>query len=224
MKVVVVEDQILFREFLIDSLQNKLGCEVVGTAIDGPGALDLISRLKPELVILDILIPEISGIVVARSLRKDFPRIRILALSNEMDAKTLHQVHQLRLNGFVDKNAASFEVLEEALTVIRAGGRFFSESMVRAVKELRADPEAFMKILSPREQEILTHIGGGLSDQEIGMRLGLSDTSVQSHRRNLLRKLNCHSTPQLIRFAQDKGFWKPSFEKMNLVENYHLHE
>jgi len=223
MKVVVVEDQVLFREFLIDCLANQLGYEVIGTAVNGPEALELIPRLKPELVVLDILIPELSGIHVARSLRESFPAMRILGLSNEMDAKTLHGVHQLRLNGFVDKNAATVEVLREALETIRVGGRYFSESMVEAMKKLRTNPEAFMKILSPREQEILTHIGGGLSDEDIGMRLGLSTTSVQSHRRNLLQKLNCHSTPQLIRFAAENGFWKPAFERMNLIDSYHFH-
>jgi DNA-binding NarL/FixJ family response regulator len=224
MKVIVVEDQLLFREFLVNLLKDKLGLEVAGIAEDGETALKLFRDTCPDLVILDILIPKISGIQVARAILEERPGTRILAISSENDIKTIHQVHQLNLSGFIDKNEASVELLVEAIEAIRQRKRYFSESLKLTIRKLRADPQAFQKILTRREQEILTYIGGGLSDSEIGKRVGLSDTSIQSHRRNLFRKLDVHSTPELIRFAQESGFWKASFRKMGLSETYHIHD
>lgn len=224
MKVVVVEDQVLFKEFLIDLVEKRLAHEVVGTAADGEEALTVIRRELPDLVILDILIPKLSGILVARTIQEERPSTRILAISSESDIKTVHQVHQLNLAGFIDKNEASVEVLMAAIRAIEERKRYFSDSVKITVQKLRADPQSFQKILTRREQEILTFIGGGLSDGEIGQKLGLSDSSVQSHRRNLFRKLDVHSTPELIRFAQESGFWKASFRRMKLDDTYHYHE
>lgn len=224
MKVVVVEDQILFREFLVGLLRERLAMEVVGIAENGHEALEVIRSTQPDLVILDILIPKLSGILVARTILEERPITRILAVSSEMDIKTIHQVHQLNLSGFIDKNEASVEVLVEAIESVRQRKRYFSESLKITVRKLKADPLAFQKILTRREQEVLTLIGGGLSDAEISPRVGLSTTSVQSHRRNLFRKLNVRNTPELIRFAQESGFWKASFRKMDLDGSYHFHE
>jgi len=224
MKVVVVEDQVLFQEFLVDLLRNRLELEIAGIADNGEDALEIIRETRPELLVLDILIPRLSGIHVARTVQKECPSTRILAISSENDIKTIHQVHRLRLMGFVDKNEASVDILVEAVHSILRGKPFFSESLKLTVKQLKTDPKAFQKILTRREQEVLSYIGGGLSDEEIGHTLGLSTTSIQSHRRNLFRKLDAHSTPELIRFAQEAGFWKASFKRMGLGNSYHIHE
>lgn len=224
MRVVVVEDQVLFQEFLVDLLQNRLELEIAGIADNGEEALEIIRATRPELLVLDILIPRLSGIHVARTVQKECPSTRILAISSENDIKTIHQVHQLRLMGFVDKNEAGVDILVEAVRSILRGKPFFSESLKLTVKQLKTDPKAFQKILTRREQEVLSYIGGGLSDEEIGQTLGLSTTSIQSHRRNLFRKLDAHSTPELIRFAQEAGFWKASFNRMGLGDSYHIHE
>ena len=141
-----------------------------------------------------------------------------------MDDKTLLQVHQLRLAGFVDKNEASVEVLVEAIQRVAKGKVYFSPSMLQAVRKLRNSPLAFQKILTPREQEVLTLIGAGMTDEEIGEKLGLTIHSAHSHRQNLLDKLDFHSTPELMRFASETGFWKPQFRKMELMDRYHVPE
>jgi len=224
MRIVVVEDQALFREFLIACLVEDMGHQVVGIAKDGESAIEIVRREKPDLLILDVLIPRLSGIRVARTIRHELPNVRILILSNQMDAKTLYQLDRLYLAGFVDKNEASIEVLTEAIQAISNKKRFFSESMKSSIHRLKSDPNAFQKILTKREQEILTYIGAGLSDEEISGMLGLSSASVQSHRANLFRKLSVHSTPELIRYASEKGFWKPQFSRMDLTDSYHNHE
>ena len=224
MKVVVIEDQVLFQEFVLGLLKEMPEFSVVGTGRTGEEALELVRRHRPELLILDILIPRISGIQVASQVIKEHPHTRILAISSETDDKTIYQVHRRGLAGFIDKNAATVEAFKEALTAISKGKRYFSESLKLSLQELRADPQAFQKLLSRREQEVLTLIGSGLSDPEIGQHLGLSEGSIHSHRRNLFRKLDIHSTPELIRFAHESGFWKASFRKMGLTDTYHIHE
>ena len=224
MRIVVIEDQALFRELLIDEVQNKLGHEILGIAEDGESAIELVRSTKPDLLILDVLIPKLSGILVAKTIKQFLPQVRILILSNQMDAKTLYQLHKLYLAGFIDKNEASRKILGEALAAMEQKKRYFSESMQSAVRRLKSDPNAFQKILTPREQEVLTHIGAGLSDTEIGKMLGLNPSSVQSHRSNIMQKLNVHGTPELIKFASEMGFWKPEFKRMDLTDTYHTHD
>ncbi|MEX0332516.1 MAG: LuxR C-terminal-related transcriptional regulator [Puniceicoccaceae bacterium] len=224
MRVVVVEDQILFQEFLIDQLRDKMGFEIAGIATDGEAALELILREKPDLVILDILIPKLSGIHVARRLLAVMPKLRIIALSAETDPKTVYQVNKQHLPAFIDKKEASVDVLRQAIEGVLARQRYYSPSIQAVLNQLRTDPKAFQKILTKREQEVLTLIGSGLSDREIGEGLGLSESSVQTHRRNLFRKLDVHSTPELIRYANECGFWKPAFPSMGLQDTYHVHD
>jgi DNA-binding NarL/FixJ family response regulator len=224
MKVVVIEDQVLFQEFVVRLLGEMEDYTVVATGRTGEEALDLVRRHKPQIVILDILIPRISGIQVAATIIKELPLTRILAISSETDSKTLYQVNRLGIAGFIDKNEATVDTFKEALAAVSQRKRFFSGTLRHKLQELRADPIAFQKVLSRREQEVLTLIGGGLSDAEIGQHLGLSEGSVHSHRRNLFRKLDVHSTPELIRFANESGFWKTSFPNMDLTDTYHIHD
>lgn len=224
MKVVVIEDQVLFLEFVVRLLKELPDFEVTATGRTGEDALELVRKHRPQLLILDILIPAISGIQVASTIGSELPRTRILAISSETDSKTVYQVQKLGVAGFIDKNEATVEVFRDALAAMATGKRYFSESHKRVLQELRSDPQAFQKILSRREQEVLTLIGGGLSDTEIGRHLGLSEKSIHSHRRNLFRKLDVHSTPELIRFAHDSGFWKAAFPKMDLIDTYHIHD
>lgn len=224
MKTLVVEDQALFRDFLVAVLQRNDALLPLGTAEDGRTALEQFRTHHPRLVLLDILIPEQSGIIVARTILKEAPLTRIIALSAERDPKTLYQIHQLGLAGFIDKNETTTETLNEAITAVLNGGRFFSESYRNAVRALRTSPDAFHKILSKREQEFLTLIGSGLLDEEISQKLNISLASVPSYRQKLYKKLGVHSNTELIRYAQETGFWKPAFKDLNLEDSYHWHQ
>ncbi|MEX0323152.1 MAG: response regulator [Puniceicoccaceae bacterium] len=209
MKIVVVEDQSLFREFL-EALVNEQ-YELVGSAEDGESALELIRRTCPDLVLLDLLIPKLSGIELARELMTWQPAPRILALSAETDAKTLYDVSVLGLPGFIDKKDTTIDVLKKAIQTVGRGQRFISESVRQRLVTLRRDQNAFQKILSNREQEILSLIGGGLLDADISEQLGITVSSAQTHRANILRKLELHSTTELMRYALEKGFWKTEY-------------
>ncbi|MEY3001514.1 MAG: hypothetical protein RL648_1728 [Verrucomicrobiota bacterium] len=223
MKTLIVEDQVLFRDFLVAVLQRNDALLPLGTAGDGRVALDLFRAHHPRLVLLDILIPEQSGILVARHILKEAPATRVIALSSERDPKTLYQIHQLGLAGFIDKNETDAPTLTQAISTVLSGGQFFSESYRATVRAIRTDPDAFHKILSPREQEFLTLVGSGLPDEEIGRKLGISLSSVPTYRQNLYKKLGLHSNTELIRYAQEKGFWKQAFKDLGLENSYHWH-
>ena len=223
MKTLIVEDQALFRDFLVAVLQRNEALLPLGIAGDGRTALETFRAHLPRLVLLDILIPEQSGILVARKMLQEAPTTRIIALSAERDPKTLYQIHQLRLSGFIDKNQTNTETLNQAIDTVLRGGRFFSESYRTAINTLRSSPDAFHKILTRREQEFLTLIGSGLSDEEISEKLNIRLASVPSHRQKIYKKLGLHNNTELIRYAQENGFWKPAFKDLNLENSYHWH-
>lgn len=212
----------MFREFIRLVLENDFAFTVVGEAADGIEALRVCREQHPDLVLLDILIPRLSGLHVARTLREEMPQTRILMLSSECDASTLHQLNELRVDGFVDKVGQDIDVLRRAIRTVSEGGRYFADVVQQTLADLREQPEAFPKLLSPREMEVLSLVGGGLSDTEIGRILGLSPDSVKSHRRNIMKKLSIHNTPDLVQFAHDHGFWKHQFNRMDLSRTYHV--
>ncbi len=222
MQVVIVEDQAMFREFIHQVVEQDLNLRVIGEASDGVEAVEVCRRLRPQLVILDILIPKLSGLHVAQTVIEEIQGCKVLALSAEFDQTTLHQLHQLGVHGFVDKTAKTTATLKEAISLVAAGKTYYSDVLRETISAMRQTPFSFEKILTRRESQVLSFVGGGLTDSEIGKIIGLSASSVQSHRRNLMKKLDVHSTPELIQFAQDKGFWKPAFNQMELTHSYHI--
>lgn len=217
LEIVIVEDQKLFQQLLSLVVTQEFGYTVVGQAGDGISALKICREKRPHLVLLDICIPQTSGLVVAEILRAEFPQMKILAVSSENDAVTVHRAFKLGIQGYLDKATQTMETLTEAIRKVSTGGTFYSETILRVRERLMHEPMAFQKILSAREQEILALIGGCYSDQEIGNLVGLSPSTVQTHRKNIMSKVGVHSTPELIRYAIEKGFWKPHAEKMDPV-------
>lgn len=206
-KLVIVEDQRLFQD-LLTQVAIFQGFTIVGVAGDGLSALELCLQRKPDLLLLDLLIPKMAGLVVAASLRERGLLPRILAVSSETDAYTLHRVFEIGLEGFIDKGSQNLQTLQEAIRKVGAGERYFSPRILHLQREYAARPDSFVKLLSTREQEVLSLVGACFSDGEIGERLGLSASTVQTHRRNIMQKLGMHTTPELIKYSLQHGFWK----------------
>lgn len=208
-KIVIVEDQKLFQELLTHVAKIEFGHEVVGIASDGVQAIQICREKKPDLLLLDLLIPKVSGLIVAETLQEEMPQLRILAVSSENDPFTVHRAFDIGLQGFLDKGSQTMATLVEAIKRVSEGKTFFSENVLKTREKLMQEPLAFHKILSPREQEVLALIGGCYSDQEIGEFMGLSSSTVQTHRKNIMNKTGTHRTPLLIKYALKNGFWKP---------------
>lgn len=208
MKVIVVEDESLIREFLVKAAQELPGVDIVGEAGDGIAGLEVCRKQTSDLVLMDINIPELDGIELSRILLREQANIRILAISSRYDQYTLFRLFQAGVHGFVDKRGASIEMLHEAMTTVAGGKSYFTDLALKVKMELQTDPSSFVKVLSDREVEMMLLFARGLTNAEIANKLGISPLTVQSHRRSVMKKLNLHSVKELMRYAISKGFWR----------------
>ena len=208
MKIVLIEDQAMFRDLLKKICREHFHLSVVGEAEDAAAGLELCRKHLPDMVLLDLNLPDKDGVAMADELIAMNPKVRILALSSECDDYTLYRVLNSGVHGYVDKNRQSMEVLKHAIDEVIKGRVFFTEVVQQVRQRLRAEPKAFPKLLTEREQQLLEVLGGGLTNDEVAERLKLSTSTVQLHRRNIMSKLGLHRTPDLIRYAVSKGFAK----------------
>lgn len=196
----------MFREAVRKACSRDFGHEVVGETDSGVAGVELITRLQPDVVILDLSLPDIDGFNVADRALRAIPALKILVLSSHCDDYTLFRIEKTGVHGFVDKNTNTVAALRDALVALAEGRGYFSAVFQAAKSARRADPNSFTKILSEWERAILSLIGQGLSDDEIGERLNISFRTAQTHRSNIMRKLNIKGTPKLITFAIEHGF------------------
>jgi DNA-binding NarL/FixJ family response regulator len=205
-KLLIVEDQVMFREALRKACTRELGHKVVGECGTGAEAVELAAQLQPDALLLDLTLPDFDGLAVVDRVRrrKLFPKI--LILSSHVDDYSLFRVERAEVNGFVDKNENTSAILGEALRAIEAGRAYYSAAFQQVREARRENPRAFTKVLTEWELQILELIGLALSDQEIAERLDISPRTVQTHRSNILRKLDLPGTPKLMLYALEHGF------------------
>lgn len=206
MTIVIVEDHLMFRDVIRKVCTAQYGHQVVGETGSGIEAVELILRLQPDAVILDLSLPDMDGFNVVDRVLSKASSLRILVVSSHCDDYTLFRVEKSGVHGFIDKNSNTIEALQDALVAIGSGRVYFSATFLEAKLARRNDPRSFTKVLSEWERAILSLIGQGLSDEEIGSRLDLSHRTVQTHRSHILRKLDIKGTPKLIAFAIEHGF------------------
>jgi DNA-binding NarL/FixJ family response regulator len=206
MKIVIVEDHLMFREVLRKVCTRDLRHQVIGEAADGVSAVELVSRLFPDLVLLDLHLPRLDGFGVVEALKQAAPLVRVLVLSSHCDDFTVYRAEKSRVQGFVDKNTNTVATLKDAITAVASGKTYFSETFQRIKEKRQRNSESFDKILTDRERGILSLLGEPLTDGEVAKRLGISVETAQKHRFNILRKLGLHTTPELMRYARLHGF------------------
>lgn len=206
MKTLIVEDHPLMRAAIRSTCVEECGHEVVGETEQGAAAIELARRHQPNLVILDVGLPDMDGFAVANAILKIHPATRFLILTASLDDYTVYRVGKCGIHGFLDKGSNAIIHLRAALEAISAGEKYFSPAFHAARTALRANANSFEKVLSVSEQQILSLVGEGMSDDEIGARLGISPSTSQTHRRNILQKLNIKGTPKLVAFAISHGF------------------
>jgi DNA-binding NarL/FixJ family response regulator len=203
-RVVIVEDQRMFAEFLQFHCRD-LRLEVMPLATGYHLGLAAIQAHKPDLVLLDISLPDGDGLELARLIIHELPRIKILAISAHHDPWTMLQVQRIGIHGFVDKNDQRPEVLSEAIHAVLGGRVYYTQIVNQSSAAIRRDPKSFIRVLSDYETRILSMIGESKSDEEIAAALNISPATVQSRRRDIMRKLDIHSTPKLIHYAIVNG-------------------
>ncbi len=206
MRIVIIEDHLIIREAVRRACVAEFGHEVVAETEFGATGVQLVSRLKPDLVLLDLGLPDMDGFAVASVILKSLPGTKLLLLSGSLDDYTVFRVEKSGVHGFLDKGTNTIAQIRLALDAVAAGKTFFSPAFTAARLARRTDSASFEKVLSESEQEVLSLVGEGLTDEEIGVRLGISPSTAQTHRSNILQKLHIKGTPKLVAFAIRHGF------------------
>jgi DNA-binding NarL/FixJ family response regulator len=206
-RILIADDHALVRAG-IRALAEKIdGVEVVAEAGNGPEALRLIKELKPDLVLLDITMPESSGFEVLAQQAKEFPDVRVIVLTvHEAEAYAIRALRE-GAAGFLLKSAASVE-LEQAIETVTRGETYVSPELSRRslLEYGKASTDrARLDTLSPRQREILKLVADGLTTKEIAGHLNISAKTVETHRAQLMERLNIHDVAGLVRFAIKMG-------------------
>ncbi len=206
MRIAIAETLRMFREAIVKACETEFGHEVVSEVDSGLRAIVSVQRTNPDVLILDLSLPDLDGFTVIDRLRASGSLTKILVLSAYSDDYTVFRLEKANIHGFVDKRQNAVAILKEALQAIGNGTKYFSPTFESARRARHADSKSFDKILSESEQRILCLIGEGLTNDEIGQKIGISPRTVQKHRHNILHKLEISSTPKLIAFAMRHGF------------------
>jgi len=198
------------RDLLVKACREAMPGSVVSGARDAAGGLELCRTGQPDVIILDLALPDRDGLDALDDLLAASPRSKIIGISGYTDEFTLHRAIHSKLHGFVDKNEQTVEALTDAITAVQNGQRYLSSLAQAAHLTQRQDPVSFDKILSEREQGLLGLFGSGLTNEQVAAEVGLSELTVRNYRCRLLAKLGFRTSPELIRYALEKGFTRPS--------------
>ena len=209
-RILLADDHNIMRRGLRLLLERQPGFEVVGEAADGRLAVERAEAAKPDVVVLDIAMPNMSGIEAAQRISASLPQTAIVILSMHSDEGYVLRALKAGAKGYVLKDSAENDLIE-AIRAVSEGKAFFSpeisnilvEDYVREMKKRGAEDS--YELLTPREREILQMLAGGKSNKDIATVLNLSLYTVETHRRNLQDKLNLHSLAELILYAVRKG-------------------
>jgi DNA-binding NarL/FixJ family response regulator len=210
--IVVADDHKIVREGLVRLLEEREDFTVIGEASDGEEAVQMVLERQPDVVIMDIWMPRLGGIDATRRIGKKGSNAKILVLSMHESRSYVEEVLRAGAAGYIVKNAAPADLLQ-AIDAVCAGASYLSPSITQQVVDAIARPgdssPTGVSALTDREREVLQLIAEGLSSKEIASMLGVSLKTIDSHRSNLMEKLDIHKVSGLVRFAIRVGLVEP---------------
>lgn len=206
MKLLVADDHGIVRGGLRLLLERQADMEVVAEAEDGVEALEAALRVRPDVCVLDVAMPRMTGLQAAREIKSQLPNVAVLILSMHDDERYLFEALKAGASGYVLKREAD-EALVDAVRAVHRGESFLTNAAERSlIRAWMSDgAQGPREPLSPREQEVLKLIAEAHTNREIGEILHLSEKTVESHRANLLRKLGMRDRVELVRYAIRRG-------------------
>jgi two-component system response regulator NreC len=213
-KLLLVDDHAVVRGGLRMLLENEEDFVIIGEAGSGQQALSLANQFEPGVIIMDITLPDMSGIEAARRLKQAHPKTAVVALTIHEDQQYFFEMLQVGASAYVPKRAAP----DDLITAIRAAARgemYIYPSLARLLvndfltRAVEGDENAAMSKLTPREQEVLSLLAEGKTNEEIAKKLIISPHTVARHRENLMGKLGLHNRSELVKYAIRKGLIHP---------------
>ena len=207
-KVLIADDHAIVRAGLRTLIKAEADLELVGEATGGYEAIELVERYKPQVLLIDLSMPDLDGIAVTRRVHPHFPEMRILFLTIHEDEALLRAALKAGASGYILKGAAETELVAAIRTILR-GDLYVDPSMLRKLLPeggtRPAEERGSAVPLTPREAEVLRLIVQGYTNRQIGEELSISVRTAESHRANLSEKLGLHSRVELVRYARDHG-------------------
>lgn len=207
-RVLIADDHVVMREGISFLLEAEPDIQVVGQASDGQEAWEKARQLKPDIVLMDITMPGISGLEATRQLRAALPETQVLVLTMHEGDEFFFRMLQAGASGYVLKGASSDELLNAIRAVHRGGVYLYPTMAKKLLTDYMSRPsteQSSYDDLTPREREILTLIAQGLTNREIAAKLVISVNTVGTHRQNIMEKLDLHNKSELIKYAIRKG-------------------
>ncbi|WP_233246071.1 response regulator [Coraliomargarita sinensis] len=218
-KVIVIEDQTVMRDLICQLVEGYTTMEVVASSGDGAEGYELCLEHAPDLVILDIMLPNLNGSEVLRRLKAKNPRINILIVSAASSNSMVNRLLKSGVTGYIEKDAGLVE-LEKAINLVADGRSYFSPRVVDAMRELMVSggQEDSLESLTTREREIVQLIAESYSNKEIASKLGMSVRTADTHRTNIMKKLDLHDVAALTRWAIANKLVDPLGGDMSTIE------
>ena len=204
-RILLADDHAVVRQGFSLILSAQPDMEIVGEVGNGREAVELAGRLHPDVVVMDVAMPELNGIEATRRLADSAPRARVLALSMHKDAVYVREILRAGARGYLLKDAIDHDLVA-AVRSVAQGEAYLSPAVSEAVlSDYRRHVKDPLDLLTSREREVLQMIAEGKTNKEIATLLGLSVYTVDAHRGRIMEKLNLHSMGELVRFAMRNG-------------------
>jgi DNA-binding NarL/FixJ family response regulator len=214
-KIVLADDHVLVRQGIKTLLEQAKDLEVIGEARDGLELLELLKRVFPDMVILDIAMPNLRGIEAAKEIKMSYPKLKVLMLTMHKDMEFLEQALSVGIDGYLLKEEASKELFS-AIETIRHSGNYISTILVEESHRLlfkkyrEKSAKLPIETLTTREREILKLVAEGKTSKEIAELLFISPRTVEKHRYNIMQKLQLHKSAALAKYALSNGYTSPN--------------
>jgi two-component system, NarL family, response regulator NreC len=207
-RVVLADNHAIVRQG-VRALLERAGMTIAGEACDDREAVAVVSTTKPDVAVLDIGMPLLSGVEAALAIREASPATRIVVLTSHDEVQYVSEALRAGVKGYVLKNQSAGDLVH-AIEQVGAGGIYLSPWISRAlVDAYLANGEAAADPLTPRERQVLQMVGEGKSTKDVARLLGISTKTAESHRARLMRKLDIHETATLVRYAIRRGLVQP---------------
>jgi DNA-binding NarL/FixJ family response regulator len=208
-RILLADDHAIIRQGLCSLLEKQQDIEVVGAVEDGRKALELVREIKPDIVIMDISMPNLNGIDATRKIVGEMDNVKVIALSIHSSRRFVTEMLKTGASGYILKECLFNELLD-AIQTVRKGGIYLSPRITGVVvddyvKRLSGEYQPESPTLSTREREVLQLLAEGKSTKEIALHLHVSAKTVESNRRNIMDKLSIHSVAELTKYAVREG-------------------